>query len=281
MFLQEAPAMTATATTSVAVPPAILDMLSLADASWRPALRTGLEALVAANPDYLPALLEDDYLPTEGRLFAAFAQPLPAVRYILVGEGPYPRPESATGFCFMDGAVQSLWSESGLSKPVNRATSLRNFMKLLLVADGRLKPDNTSGAALAHVAHEANAPGSTLIQTRAELQQNLTDRGFLLLNAALVFRPHVPPLKEAKAWQPFLEAVLEALERHAAESKRPLPILVLWGKIAEQLKSVPALPDFPQAVSEHPYNLTFILNPAMQALFGPLHLLQKPAGTRV
>ncbi len=267
---------TATPTTpaSAAVPAAILDMLALADASWRPALRAGLEAVAAAHPGYLPALLEDDYLPIGGRLFAAFAQPLPAVRYVLVGEGPYPRPESATGFCFMDGAVQSLWSESGLSKPVNRATSLRNFMKLLLVADGRLQPDNTSGAALAHIAQEANAPGSSLIQTRAELQQNLTDRGFLLLNAALVFRPHVPPLKEAKAWQPFLEAVLEALERHAAAAGQPLPTLVLWGKIAEQLKSVPALPDFPQAVSEHPYNLSFILNPTMQALFAPMRLLQ-------
>ncbi|WP_165973833.1 uracil-DNA glycosylase [Paucimonas lemoignei] len=256
-------------------------MLDLADATWRTALRAGLEALAEVNPDYLPALVEDQYLPTEGRLFAAFAQPLPAVRYILVGEGPYPRPESATGFCFMDGAVQSLWSESGLSKPVNRATSLRNFMKLLLVADGRLEPDNTSGAAMAHIAQEANAADSDFIQTRAELQQNLTDRGFLLLNAALVFRPHVPPLKEAKAWQPFLECVLEALERHAGESGKPLPTLVLWGKIAEQLKSVPALPDFPQAVSEHPYNLSFILNPTMQALFGPMHLLQKSSDKRV
>lgn len=269
------------AAAQAAVPDAILDMLDLADESWRPALRAGLEALAAAHPDYLPALVEDQYLPTEGRLFAAFAQPLPAVRYILVGEGPYPRPESATGFCFMDGAVQSLWSESGLSKPVNRATSLRNFMKLLLVADGRLKPGNTSGAAMAHIAEEANAPGSDFIQTRADLQQNLTDHGFLLLNAALVFRPHVPPLKEAKAWQPFLECVLEALERHAAESKQPLPVLVLWGKIAEQLKSVPALPDFPQAVSEHPYNLSFILNPTMQALFGPMHLLQTSTDKRV
>lgn len=263
------------------VPPAILDMLSLADVSWRPALRAGLDAVAAANPDYLPALIADQYLPTEGRLFAAFAQPLSAVRYILVGEGPYPRPESATGFCFMDGAVQSLWSESGLSKPVNRATSLRNFMKLLLVADGHLKPGNTSGAAMAHIAQEVNAPDSNFIQTRADLQQNLTDRGFLLLNAALVFRPHVPPLKEAKAWQPFLESVLEALERHATEAKQPLPTLVLWGKIAEQLKSVPALPDFPQEVSEHPYNLSFILNPTMQALFGPMHLLQKSSYKRL
>lgn len=268
------------ATLSATVPAVFLDMLDLADPSWRPALRAGLEALAAAHPAYLPALLEDQYLPTGGRLFAAFAQPLPAVRYVLVGEGPYPRAESATGFCFMDGAVTSLWSAGGLSKPVNRATSLRNFMKMLLVADGRLQPGHTSGAALAHIAEEANAPGSALIQTRAELQQNLTERGFLLLNAALVFRPHVPPLKEAKAWQAFLQCVLEALAGHAQKNGTTVPTLVLWGKIAEQLQAVPALARFPQAASEHPYNLSFILNPVMQALFAPMHLLHCSARQR-
>lgn len=257
------------------IPAAILDMLALADSSWRPALRAGLEALSAAHPAYLPALVADTYLPNQGRLFAAFAQPLPAVRYVLVGEGPYPRPESATGFCFMDGAVGSLWSAGGLSKQVNRATSLRNFMKMLLVADGRLDPGHTSGTALAHIAAEANAPGAKLVQTLGELQQNLGAHGFLLLNAALVYRPHVPPLKEAKAWQPFLQCVLAALAAHARQAHAAAPTLVLWGKIAEQLQSVPALAEFPQAIAEHPYNLSFIHNPAMQALFAPMHLLQR------
>ena len=219
--------MTMATTRTATIPAAFLDMLSLADPSWHPALCAGLKALAAAHPTYLVELAEDGYLPTEGRLFAAFAQPLPAVRYVLVGEGPYPRPESATGFCFMDGAVESLWSAGGLSKPVNRATSLRNFMKMLLVAEGRLQPGHTSGAALAHIAEEANASGSALIQTRGELQQNLTDHGFLLLNAALVFRSHVPPLKEARAWQPFLQCVLEALAGHAQENGTTVPTLVL------------------------------------------------------
>ena len=39
----------------------------------------------------------------------------------MLGVGPYPREESATGVCFMDGAVRELWSPAGLSKPVNRA----------------------------------------------------------------------------------------------------------------------------------------------------------------
>src|SRR5579864_9224505 len=100
--------------------------------------------MTEADPHYLAALAESYFLPTEGRLFAAFKQPLDKVTHVLVGEGPYPRVESATGVCFMDGAVGALWSERGLSKAVNRATSLRNFMKMLLVADRQLAPEHTS-----------------------------------------------------------------------------------------------------------------------------------------
>jgi uracil-DNA glycosylase len=252
------------------IPVDLLETLNLADASWQPILRRGLEAVAAANPLYLPALAAENYLPTENRLFAAFAQPHGHVRYVLVGEGPYPRPESATGVCFMDGAVGSLWSESGLSKQVNRATSLRNFMKMLLIADKQLSLGQTSGTALAPIACKARLAGSPMIQTLVDLQANLTRQGFLLLNAALVFRPHVPPVQEAKAWRPFLQTVLAAL----AECE-PLPTLVLWGKIAEQLKALPVVERFPQAVSEHPYNLSFIDSSTMQNLFGPMHLLQK------
>ncbi|HAT31469.1 MAG TPA: hypothetical protein DCW29_11640, partial [Janthinobacterium sp.] len=40
---------------------------------------------------------------------------------------------------------------------------------------------------------------------------NLSGHGFLLLNAALVFRAHVAPVRDAKAWLPFLQVVLAAL----------------------------------------------------------------------
>ena len=254
--------------TDITIPAAIIDALELADASWRPHLLRGLEAVARANPGYLPALAIDDYLPTEGRLFAAFAQPLDKVRYVLVGEGPYPRAESATGVCFMDGAVGDLWSAGGLSKPVNRATSLRNFMKMLLVADGQLQPDATGGEAMAPVAAAAMSNGS--IGTLPELQANLTAEGFLLLNASLVFRSHVKPVIDARAWLPFLQIVLEVL----AQKAEP-PTLVLWGKIAEELRKLPETGRFPQAVAEHPYNLSFIAHAGMQALFGPMHLLRR------
>ncbi|MEO0318529.1 MAG: hypothetical protein RL404_2206 [Pseudomonadota bacterium] len=253
------------------VPAAFVDALPLAAPDWRPVLLRGLEVMAAADPSYLQTLAQDAFLPTGGRIFAAFGQPLDAVRYVLVGEGPYPREESATGVCFMDGAVKDLWSAAGLSKPVNRATSLRNFMKMLMVADGLLSPGATGGEAVAAVAHRALAVESTFIQTLPELQANLTAHGFLLLNAALVFRPQVPPVKDAKAWRPLLEAVLEAL---ASRAGQPVPTLVLWGKIAGWLEGLPAVSHFPRSVAEHPYNLSFIQNTDMQALFGPMHLLR-------
>ncbi len=249
------------------LPAPILDALALSHPSWQPILARGLEAVARAQPDYLSTLARDSYLPTQHRLFAAFALPLGAVRYVLVGEGPYPRAESATGYCFMDGAVGSLWCEGGLAKPVNKATSLRNFMKMLLVADGLLDPADTGATALAPIAAAATGNGS--IQTLAQLQANLNDQGFLLLNASLVFRAHVPPVQDAKAWLPFLQTVLSALL-----NREPAPTLVLWGKIAEQLSKLPETASFPRLVSEHPYNLSFIHHAGMQALFGPMKLLQ-------
>ncbi|WP_416348534.1 uracil-DNA glycosylase [Glaciimonas sp. Gout2] len=257
------------------IPSDIHVALEVADPSWRPILLEGLSAMAALYPDYLPDLVRSDFLPTQGRLFAAFALPLDEVEYVLVGEGPYPRDASATGVCFMDGAVGALWSEKGLSKPVNRATSLRNFMKMLLVADGQLNIERTAGDAMVGVALQAQNSASATIQTLAELQKNLTAKGFLLLNATLVFRSSVPPVKEAKPWLPFLQVVLRGLADHSVNASPELPTLVLWGKIAEQVNALAVAAQFPKMMAEHPYNLSFIGNARMQGLFGPMHLLRK------
>jgi uracil-DNA glycosylase len=77
----------------------------------------------------------------------------------------------------------------------------------------------------------------------------------------------VPPAIEARAWLPFLQTVLAALAGSGAK-------LVLWGKIAEQLKKLPECAALEQLCSEHPYNLSFITHEGMQALFGPMELLR-------
>jgi uracil-DNA glycosylase len=85
----------------------------------------------------------------------------------------------------------------------------------------------------------------------------------------------VAPLKDAKAWQPFMRTVFAGLLAHAEGSDRSAPTLVLWGKIAEQLHALAMTESFPKAVSEHPYNLSFIANSTMQTLFQPMGLLKK------
>jgi len=256
------------------VPKQITDCIQLAHPSWHTAILNGLQAMHAADPEYFPNLCSAEFLPTEGRLFAAFQQPVSEIRYVLIGEGPYPRAESATGVCFMDGAVSSLWAEdgSGLSKKVNRATSLRNFIKMLLVASGDLDETHTSGEAMAVVAAAALNDEQMFIRKLADLQENMHRQGFLLLNATLVFRDSVAPVKDGKAWQPFLQVIFSCLsEQRSAAS---LPSLVLWGKIAEQLKRIPEAARFPHILAEHPYNLSFIKNREMQDFFRPMQLLQ-------
>jgi uracil-DNA glycosylase len=244
--------------------------------SWRPVIERGLQRVHETNPDYFPGLTRSDYLPNQARLFAAFSMPMDDVRYILMGEGPYPRVDSATGYCFMDGAVKSLWSDEeggGLSKKVNRATSLRNFMKMLLVASGHLQQEATAGEAMAAVATQARLPEGGFIQTLDDLQHKLIAQGFLLLNASLVFREDTAPVKDAKAWQPFLQTVLSALDQYQSSHKKQKAVLVLWGKIAEQLRVMPETALYEQISAEHPYNLSFIGNKTMQDFFRPMNLL--------
>lgn len=247
--------------------------LALAHPSWRPILRQALQAIHVTYPNYISELTQAQFLPTQHRLFAAFSIPLSEVKFVLVGEGPYPRDLSATGYCFMDGAVNEIWSSeknAGLSKTVNRATSLRNFIKMLLLADGRLSDEDTGIAALAPIAQQLRSAPEHFVQTMSQLQQNFLRQGFLMLNASLVFRKYVAPSYDAKAWQVFLEVIFSAL---SAQKKKPA--LILWGKIADRLATVPNVSDFEIIASEHPYNLSFIQNAEMHQLFAPFKLLYR------
>lgn len=259
-------------------PVSIQHALALIEPSWLAIIVEALKAMDRVDPAYLPGLIEGQFLPAKGKLFAAFSIPLDQVRYVLVGEGPYPRDESATGYCFMDGAVNELWSkepQGGLSKKVNRATSLRNFIKMLLVADGYLDVNHTSGTAMAVISSVARQADSGFIHSLPELQENMIAHGFLLLNASLVYRTDVAPQRDARAWQAFLQVVFSALNEHQQSRKNNPISLVLWGKIAQQLKQIPACDFFRHVTAEHPYNLSFIANQTMQHFFSPMRLLAK------
>jgi uracil-DNA glycosylase len=238
---------------------------------WRQILEESLSTL---DPDYLDSLLRDeDWLPGVDRLLAAFQRDRDGVSYLLIGESPYPRKASANGIAFYDAAVDDLWSEQGLSKAVNRATSLRNLVKTALLAEGHLQRD-VDGKITQHAI--AQLDKHSLIQTLAELFDNLERAGFLMLNATPVLHPERKPALEARYWQRFLERLLTLV----AESTAQRMTLLLWGKIAKLVEAMPASQAYDKLVCEHPYNISFIDNPDMLQLFAKLRIMQKtrPAG---
>lgn len=216
------------------------------------------DAITKLSPQYVDYLQTSDlWLPGIQSLFAAFSHPLSSTRYILLGESPYPRAESANGYAFWDNSVGSLWSETGLSKPVNRATSLRNLIKMLLVARGDLVHDLSQNAI-------ARLDKSKLIQTASELFSQLMSHGFLLLNASLVYSEGQVN-EHARQWRLFILALLEGLA-----IQKPSLQLVLLGRIADMIPKT-TLPIGLRA--EHPYNLSFITNPNVVQFFKPMDLL--------
>lgn len=228
-----------------------------AHASWQDFLERAHNLL---DPQYREFLQNGTYLPGPQRLFQAFRTlPKPRVRYLLFGQDPYPRPESATGYAFIDGRVEEIFSPVGLSKAVNRATSLRNFIKMALVCEGLLGEDRSQSAI-------AVVPKTGLIRTVDALRENFENNGVMLLNTSLVFTDKKSAKMHAKAWKPFMGAVLDALPQDVT--------LILFGAIAAQIRKLPASKRFESVEIEHPYNLSFIDNQEAQSLFGPMQLLQ-------
>ncbi|MDF1678553.1 MAG: uracil-DNA glycosylase [Legionellaceae bacterium] len=222
---------------------------------WHSVLNDALEAM---DESYLQQLdKRADYLPKRDALFAAFGRPLSSTRTILFGESPYPRAASANGHAFWDASVGALWSDTGLSKAVNRATSLRNLIKMLLYARGDLSKDFSQGAIAAlDKAHYH--------PTLDALFEGLIAQGFMLLNASLVYEKDNVPY-HARKWAPFMGVLLDKLA-----TERPDIMLVLLGRIAEK---IPGHERFNGLRAEHPYNVSFITNPTVVNWFKPMDLL--------
>jgi uracil-DNA glycosylase len=234
---------------------AVRDLIETTHPEWHDIL---YRALQTVDSNYLLHLeTNKNWLPGLPSIFAAFSIPLSETNYILLGESPYPRPQSANGYAFWDNSVQNLWSDSGLSKEVNRATSLRNWLKMLLLSRGDLQNDFSQPAIAA-------LDKSRYWQTGEQFFNSLLKKGFLLLNASLVYSEDEVKF-HARHWQPFMHSLLCQL----ADYKHSLQ-LILFGQIAKQ---VPDANFFTCLIAEHPYNLSFITNPQVLAFFKPLDLL--------
>jgi uracil-DNA glycosylase len=230
-------------------------------ASWQPLLD---EAYASLSKEYKIFLENDtDYFPTKQNYFNAFKTlEKENVKYILFGQDPYPRKQSAGGYAFIDTNVKTLFSSKGLSKEVNKATSLRNFIKMALVASGDLTIEDTSQDAIVEV------DKSQKIDSIDDLRQSFERNGVLLLNTALIFTDKKSSTKHVKAWREFMKALLQGLEAEKIK-------LILFGTHAKELKKQLPLEKFESIELEHPYNHTFITNPKALKLFGEMKLLEK------
>jgi uracil-DNA glycosylase len=173
---------------------------------WVDLLRNAFDEMDKAYLDEL--LHSSSWLPGIDLLFNAFKRDRRHVRYVLIGESPYPRQTSANGIAFYDAAVTDLWCATGLSKSVNRATSMRNIIKTALFSEGYIQPDSEGKISQASI---AKLDKSRLVQTMPELFENLQVSGFLMLNATPVLYPDRKPVQEAKFWQGFLLSLLKQL----------------------------------------------------------------------
>ncbi len=208
---------------------------------------------------------DEGYFPTFHNFLNVFhTLPLNKCKYILFGQDPYPRRESANGYAFIDSKVEKIFSEKGFSKEVNRATSLRNFLKMLLLSDGYLKEDNLSQEEISLI------DKSNFIDSIDELRVNFEKNGVLLLNTALVFTCKQETLLHVKEFKNFMQRLLSKLAHHNIE-------LILFGNIAKNIQKYLFSNglEFKTIETLHPYNLKFIVDKNVQKFFKDFYLLYR------
>jgi len=238
---------------------ALNNILLRVDKSWRGILK---EALCSLDGEYLIFLLKNEgYFPDIDNFLNAFKTlSLQDTRYILFGQDPYPRKESATGYAFIDGRVKDIFSKNGLSKEVNQATSLRNFIKMLLYTEGYLK-DDLSQKSIASI--DKNGLAKSIEDIRVNLERN----GILLLNTALIFTNKKDSKKHIKKWQNFIETILLHLK-----NRKDIE-LILFGNAAKDILKYDNAKEFRHHKFLHPYNVDFIQDKNVHKLFKSMRLI--------
>lgn len=232
------------------------------DTSWKEIIEYAYEGL---SPKYRKFLeVDEGYFPTYSNFLNAFnTLKLENTKYILFGQDPYPRVNSASGYAFIDNAVTSLFSEKGLSKEVNKATSLRNFVKMLLLSEGYLTDKDLSQQAISRI------DKSDLIDSIDEFRLNLEKNGVLLLNAALVFTCKDDTKHHVREFRVFMQRLLSQLSSKNIK-------LILFGSMAKDIKkNIPASLEYKCIETLHPYNVGFIHDVSVQNFFKPMKLLNK------
>lgn len=240
--------------------------LSEADTSWHKII---IESLIKnLDDEYITSLTGCDFFPSFRKIFSPFKTPFESVKFILFGESPYPRVGSATGYSFIDGEVKDIWSDKGLSKKVNRATSLRNIIKTAMVAEGLVSEELNKEDII-------NLDKTNLSKTMEDIKDSFISNGFLLLNASPILREDRSKKvirNDFYRWSGFYRDILKELDSRECNWTTSI---VLWGGIAKDIESIYKPKKIEFIKMEHPYNISFISNPAAISLFSDISILSK------
>lgn len=232
----------------------------IVDSSWQEIIDSCLNSL---DSEYLRFLhVNKEYFPDRSNFLNAFKSlPREKTKAILFGQDPYPREKSAIGYAFIDAMVDDIFSQNGFSKSVNRATSLRNFLKMQLKAEGFLSQDVSQKAI-------ASLEKDRLISSIMDLKNNFEKEGILLLNRALIFTKKEDTKLHVKMFKPFMQTFLKALK------DKPLE-LILFGNEAKNIERLlPKNHNFTLIKSMHPYNVSFINDNEVISYFACKKLLK-------
>lgn len=231
-----------------------------ADSSWQEIIEYAYSGLSLEYREFLEK--DSGYFPTYSNFLNAFhTLSLEKTKYILFGQDPYPRFESASGYAFIDKNVKNLFSDKGFSKEVNKATSLRNFLKMLLLSEGFLEKDDLTQNAIAKISKDS------FIDSIDELRYNFESNGVLLLNTALIFTCKEDTKTHVKEFRVFMQRLLSRLVDCKIE-------LILFGAMAKDIqKQLPSSLEFKTVETLHPYNVGFIHDAKVWDTFVPMKLL--------
>lgn len=168
--------------------------------SWKPVLRDAFQ-----QPSFiaLRQFLKQEVAgrvpvyPPGPKIFSAFDRtPYEDVKVVIIGQDPYHGADQANGLCF------------SVNPGVRTPPSLQNIFKELHDDLGVTIPQHGDLGAWA-------------------------DQGVLMLNATLTVRAHQAGSHHKKGWEPFTDAVIEALSDH----RRNL-VFLLWGRKAQDKAAI-------------------------------------------
>ncbi|MGP4714513.1 uracil-DNA glycosylase [uncultured Psychrobacter sp.] len=173
----------------------ILDKVRLPE-DWKVALE---DELTSDNMDELREFLKQAYqsgdsiYPPAPLMFNAFnLTPLSKVKVVILGQDPYHRPGQAMGLSF------------SVPKTIPKPPSLNNVLKEM-ADDIGLSPSKHGD--LTYWAQQ----------------------GVLLLNSSLTVREGEPNSHQNEGWEPFTDAVIDAVNEHTEHT-----VFILWGSKAQK-----------------------------------------------